>query len=480
VGAARSAGTQILTPPRASLLDRLFAGLAIFLALSVLITTIQVIKISYFPLPLFDSWDHWRLYLLFNKSYANFLFVQHNEHRIAIARIFFWIDHFIFHGRSAFLVLCNFLIQGVTLLLLWRLAIRAATFTRHCSLLLTSLLAACLFSAQQFTNLTWGFQIQFVAVYCAAVGALFCLLRTACRRVEGSGATSSLIVTCVVAVIATYSMANGLMIWPVLLLFALWLRLPRSYFIVLCVCTIALSTVYLWGYHRPPHHADPVASVAQIPRFLEYAGAYLGSPIDPVATPLLKWAGLATDSARIHYAAVFGCCGAFAALTLVLLLWRGRAHFRPAQGALAHILLFIMSGAALVALGRLNLPMIDALTYRYHTPALIFWSCLAVLGWSIVEPRLMSSAALRRAVYLAVVLTILIGLVVQRPVELAHAREYADLIAESQSAVVADVFDPIRRELTIHPGRSSKPLIIFGRTICLFLRRSGPTGRAPA
>ncbi len=419
-------------------IDVLLVWIGIGLTLLVLATTVQIILTTYFPLPLFDAWAHWMLYLGYGKRYAAFLFFQHNEHRIAVARIFFWIDHFLFHARSAFLIVCIVVIQALDFVLLWWLAGRACKFSRPSYLLLGCFLASCLFSAQQFTNLTWGFQIQFVAVYCSMTGAIFALLRTAEAQSKGETGTWWLAATLIAAVLSTYSMANGLFVWPVLILFAIWLRLPTRNLIALGVGAAFLSITYLWGYHRPGLHADPLDSLTHLPQLVEFAGAYLGSPIDPVLTQM----GVGNDSVRVTCAAVFGYLGSLAVFCGIAAIWRKHDRFQPAQAALASILLFVIITAAIAASGRLNFPMVEALTYRYHTPALIFWGCLVSFAWSVVEPRV-RNPRLRHLVYAGVVFCILIGMVVERPAEIAHAKGYADLIGESQAAVVAGVFDPV-------------------------------------
>jgi glycosyltransferase involved in cell wall biosynthesis len=439
---ARQLFRSLLSMISAGWIDALLVGAGIIFTVSVLVTSLQIIWITYFPLPLFDRWDHWRLYLMFGKRYANFLFFQQNEHRIALARIFIWIDHFFFHARGAFLIVSIVLVQTFSFILLWRLAGRGRSFSRDSYLLLGCFLASSMFSMQQFSNLTDGLNIAFVGVYCTAIGAVFALLRAAEAQPIGRGIGKWIAITCIAAILSTYSMANGLFVWPVLILFAVWLRLPKRYAILLVMGTGALATAYLWGYQRPGRHANPIESLTHLSQMVEYSGAYLGSPIDPPAEPVLKKLGFGTDSARVLCAAVFGWIGALAAIAGILVVWVKRDRFQPAEGALAHISLFILITAAAVASGRINLPTVEALTYRYHTSALIFWGCLVGLAWSKLEPELRNP--LRRGlVYAGMVLWIFIGMVIERPRELAHAREYAGLIAESQSALVAGVFDPV-------------------------------------
>ena len=66
--------------------DRFWMLLGIALTLYILATTLMVIRSEYTPIPRSDQWDEWKLFLA-TKSYSSFFFSQHNEHRIAFARI---------------------------------------------------------------------------------------------------------------------------------------------------------------------------------------------------------------------------------------------------------------------------------------------------------------------------------------------------------------------------------------------------------
>src|SRR6266545_2110144 len=87
--------------------DGLFVLLAAAAALWIAGSTLVIIRRAWFPIPLFDGWDHWRWFVGPLKEHytAAFLFVQHNEHRLVIPRIFFIADHLLFGGRSVSLLI---------------------------------------------------------------------------------------------------------------------------------------------------------------------------------------------------------------------------------------------------------------------------------------------------------------------------------------------------------------------------------------
>jgi len=227
-------------------LDILPAVLGVAITLYILLTTLIVIRTCYFPIPLSDQWDEWRLFLA-TKNYGAFLFNQHNEHRIALARIFFYVDDVVFHARNTFLFFSMFLIQAITGVTLWRLTTFSGTFSRASKVVLGCFIIACLFSAQQFSNFTWGFQVQFVAVYCTAIGALFALARSsqsAGRDAHGRHRPEAwLALACILAILSTYSMSNGLLLWPLLLGMSFWLRSPVRHRIILGAGMAVLSVL---------------------------------------------------------------------------------------------------------------------------------------------------------------------------------------------------------------------------------------------
>jgi hypothetical protein len=94
----------------------LYIGLAVFGGIQ-----------HYSPVP---HWDMWDGYLAF---YAKALsgdwsvwWAQHNEHRILIARLFFWMDLAWFHGTGLFLIIINYVLVALGCLT-FRLAINEKT-----------------------------------------------------------------------------------------------------------------------------------------------------------------------------------------------------------------------------------------------------------------------------------------------------------------------------------------------------------------
>ena len=433
--------------------------LSVAAALYVLITTAIIVHNSYFPIPLSDGWDEWNRYLAQGRNYSSYLFAQHNEHRIAVQRIFLIIDRYVFHARSSFILVCISLVQALTGFCLWRLFQLSGVFSRVTTVVFSCFILCCLFAGQQFNNLTWAFQLQFVAVYCTAVASILALERAAERLAAGEAAGRYVALTFLFAILSTYSMANGLLIWPVLVVLSLWFGMRPQYPAALGTATLLMATLYLRGYHSPGQTADPATSVIHhLPLLLAFAATYLGSPLDSLATLVLKQAGLPGDGPRVVCAAVFGAVGALTVPVLAAVLWIRRGRARLAQVALLHVLFFGLITACLVGMGRLNFPLVEAMTSRYVTPAMVFWISLVSLVWSLAAgtgkyPR----SGQRTLGYAGLVLVMVFGIALHQGSWIQYSEVYAIGAGRAESAIVADVFDPQAWISAFHT-----PTAIFG------------------
>ena len=65
-----------------------------------------------------------------------------------------------------------------------------------------------------------------------------------------------------------------------------------------------------------------------------------------------------------------------------LVIRRGRDQSCRAEVVLLMVVAMVVGTALATALGRLNFPIVQALSPRYATPALIFWSVVGLLSFS--------------------------------------------------------------------------------------------------
>ena len=329
---------------------------------------------GYSPIPFADLWDQFPFIErgLRGEIGLSDLFAQHNEHRIALARLQFLVDYGLFDGTSVFLFGA---IAAASLLLAlgFAAAVWIDTHDRVLALGALSVAVTATMSPAGIENLTWSFQVAFVQVFLFATVAILALVMAAhSTTTSRRGVWAAVAVAAVAGVAATYSMANGLIVWPILVLLALVLGLDRR--LTAAVATVGVLSIglYLWSFEFSPRGnlSDPVGLV-------HFTAVYLGSVV---------WgAGSAP-------AALVGATGLILFPVLCALCWRGRSGRSVAVPFGAGVAAFAVLTAAETAVGRLDLGgTAQALSSRYSIGSATFWLALLVGLVPLVRERARSA-----------------------------------------------------------------------------------------
>ena len=336
-------------------------ALAVFaVGLYMVATTAAMVVRCWSLVPFWDQWEN----LIFDPGqvFSAWLFAQHNEHRIVLPRLLFAIDAFAFRETQRFNFFCNVALPLALAGLLVALARRATGRGAADTLWLGGIVLATLFSAMQAENFVWGFQVQFFGVELAACGA-FAILALARPR----AATLAAAIGCAAA--ALFTLSSGAVALAVALPLAWRAGWPRRHLAVLAIAGVLLLALYLHGYVTPDYHSDPLQTVAQ-PRVALYVAGFLGNPFGHLVPARRAIAvALAAGGFGLVLFAAFGAT----------LLHRGRDADR-AQLALLATAAFVVGFGVLAGLGRLKFGLVQTLSSRYATPALLFWLSLALIA----------------------------------------------------------------------------------------------------
>lgn len=329
------------------------AVLAIGIALGV-----RVMIDGYTPVPFADFWEQFPFIerSLRGDLGIDDLWAQANEHRILVARVQFLLDYRLFDGTNVFLFAA---IAASSLLLAATFAAAVWLDTRDWLLTLGTVAVAgtAAMSPAGIENLTWSFQVQFVQVF------LFATLSVLAIVVAGRIATPAqqLLATAgaaLAAIAATYSMANGLVVWVVVVGLAGFLRLRRRIAIALTVVGLVTGLSFLWhfAFSTDGSLSDPVGMA----RFL---AVYLGSAV---------WGAGQTAAALV------GGIGIALYSVLCVLAWKDRAGRSVALPFGVGVATFVVLTAAQTAAGRLDLGTSQALSSRYSIGSFTFWLGITV------------------------------------------------------------------------------------------------------
>jgi hypothetical protein len=393
-------------------------------------------------------WDMWNGYLHFytNTSQGNWQawWSQHNEHRIVLSRILFWLDIACFRGAGVFLLVVNALLLALISALfavMWRVASGGQTA------FVSGLLVAWLWSWMNHENLTWGFQSQFFLVLLLPLAGLCALSRS----VAGNSRLDSwFIAACAAGVLAVGSMANGIFALPAMAVYVALARLGASRFLMLCCLAAICCVSYFHGYEAPGHHQTASAGLVTKPlHIFAFVLLYLGSPFYFIAE-------------RFGCGAVVGCLSG--GVLLGASAWTGLRAIKGGNEQKLSLALmvfngFVLASAFATAAGRVGFGLDAAVTSRYTLSSLMAWAALLVAN---ARPLTCSSALVSRCLTVAC-FAVIIGLL---PLQLYALRSRRHELFGRQVAALAlelGVNDDLEIKRVWHDSRVALEHVFFPR-----------------
>jgi hypothetical protein len=390
--------------------------------------TVYMVVVSYSSLPYVDGWDEVGAAAYGSSQLTPaWLWVQHSEHRLIIPKLFLAIDLSLFQASQKFLLGSILAVQFLHLILLaWSMRVlgnwRGAVWRTG-----VGLAAFCLFCSTQWENFVWGFQVCFVLPGLFATMSFVALLMywRDSRQPHEPRLWAWLVVANLAALGATYSLANGNLLWPILIAAAILLRLKLPATLSFVLTGAVSSGLYFAGYIRPPWHADPLSSLREPIRLMKYLAGYFGS----------SWLRL-----HFHLAGFLGLAGLGIALAVILRLRAYVTTRRAFAIQLSLTLLFCVGTAFVTALGRLNFGSGQALAPRYQTIALLFWCCLGLMA--LLSSTAKATSDVRLVFFQICLLAVMASGVLRAQSPIADARVHGSRLDRAAMSLLTDVSDP--------------------------------------
>lgn len=357
---------KLLIEPQ--LRDKAIVAWSAFAALMIALAIIGGYR-NYSPVPYWDMWDGvLNFYIQIENGNYSAWWAQHNEHRIVLARLLFWIDYRYFGGLSVFLIFFNYLLVSFAAYIFWRY-IRESSGTKNAAkseIILALFITGGLFSWAQDVNLTWGFQSQFFMAQTMPLWALLWLARSSRNPTNNF----NYIAACLIGVVSAGTMANGVLALPVLFLCAVFLRLSAVKTGLLFTLSLVVISLYFNDYHTPDAHGHFLNAIKDDPLgFLHYVLLYLGNPLYALI-------------GKGEFGKLLGLLAGF--MLIVGMAWLLFRQIRckdksPEVLALLCFIVYVGGTAFGTASGRLVFGVDQALTSRYVTPSLMAWAAFAVV-----------------------------------------------------------------------------------------------------
>jgi hypothetical protein len=309
------------------------------------------------------------------------LFAVNNEHRMVTSRLLFATNYWLTGtvsfkvisviGNSCLLGLCAVLIAHV------------GTAARRIRLGL--ILAFVLFQLAHYENFLWsGSSIDHFQVVLLAGGALVALAR---------GTRGGLLLAGLLGLLATFTLAQGLAVWPVGA-FLLWRARRRPHLAAWCTLAALVVAGFFAGFRVNPGHRVGLLSLDGIDEVIHYWLTLVGMPVALGSTVLAPWLGAALlgllgwllprgierrETVAFHFTL-------FCLLALALITY-GRAGVAHGVVYSRYLVLgsFVWALTAFMLLGRFSHPR--------HPLRLLAWSLPVLMGFNFTANLIFADQA---------------------------------------------------------------------------------------
>ena len=409
----------------------ILGGILLLFGIATALATAWIVHKTYTPILFFDQWtvvDE----LMQSDGHLSLaqLWQQHNEHRIPWGKLAGYVDLKSFGGRNISLLVETYVIQAMeALFFIW-------IFRRYRKLNLSETMTAAglfvfaMFYPIQIENFYWGFQVAFITLplaACVSIGALIVHSELAESRERPPWCSWPLAISLAGAVLAETSLASGTLLWPLLLLLSFVLRMPaRTKYLIAAAGSVATGA-FLWGFHSPGNTARPLDSLRHPIAVGKFVRALLAFSWDPATPTGSLWPSLAQLCATVAAVVVVG--------VFLGMLW-SRSNPDKLQLFLVANAVFMLVTAFVIALGRINFGIEQAIASRYQAIALAFWASVGALLLLWRTGKASNTAGLLE-IQIAVSF-LLLASVPRFGVSMELARAHQRALADSYAAVLED------------------------------------------
>lgn len=347
--------------------------------------------------------DFWRIYKLdLVRSFPGNVFCKHNDHPVLFPSLI-WLPilHW-FHNDQTLLFFCGYALTLATLALLWVSLwvspLLPVTVRIALGLLYT---VATLWVGKANILASGGFSCMNSLATVAVVAGL---LAFSALEESSSGKTRFVLVLSMLTagIVATFSFASGMAVWPALLALALFRRSGWRMLLALGVTGICCVGLFLLMPNDSKSEVGDSLSglFANPPMLVVHFAQTLGAPWGFAAEWLLS---PGHGVSPLILGGVIGGLGMVGAAIVTYERWRSRSPEEVAELVAHGVLLFILGSVALITIGRHGAMMAhpnEALAPRYYFWTTFFWAALPVTilyRWPWLRARSASFALLALA-----------------------------------------------------------------------------------
>lgn len=256
--------------------DRRLIFLCLILAMLQLCLLVRRVSSDYSEALYWDEWDaRLPMDLPLSDLSWNLLWQQHNEHRLVISKILFFVDFKFFGGSNIPLILFNFAIVGFTIIAVYQVvSLGKNQISNSTVTLMVYIFTLTTFSVLQIENFSWGFQVSFfLSVLIPVISFLYYL------KFTSSHLKRHMFLAYFLSLAALGTMASGNFSMVVIFLISIFLRRGLREVALHGILMILFFTLYTYNYES--QNSSPFATLLQHPDFVfRYVITYFANPIN--------------------------------------------------------------------------------------------------------------------------------------------------------------------------------------------------------
>ena len=332
----------------------------IFLSLLPFLFLIVWLFLHNVDIPYWDQWEFVPLIEEYNQGDVSpyTLCRQHNEHRLFFPKMIMLILADLTHWNISYELVVNVVLAfGIFLLFVFLINFSLKSYCNSGKPWIIPLVSLLLFSLSQWENWIWGWQIQIFLNILTLLGGILLLTLPGLNGIR-------IISSIILGIIATFSFANGLLFWPLGLVYLLFvaefeLKKKKYAFVGLwAVVSIIIHYSYFFDYVVHPDQSSYLLVFQRPFDYLIYVLKFVGSPI-------------------MHFSAagavVMGMVGTALFVYLIWILLKNRRFKIQELCPYIFVGLFSLGSAFMIGFGRVGIGSGQAMHSRYTAFSSLLW-----------------------------------------------------------------------------------------------------------
>jgi hypothetical protein len=314
-------------------------------------------------------WDQWEMVGIIQKAHQHIIpfhdmWMQHNEHRIFFPLVVLLSSALITHWNTHAELILNLIFATISISLIFCMT-RTRLKRKSLALTWTGLLTLWFFSPVQWENWLWGWQLCWFMAIASILATIFLL---DARLNASKYRTQMFILAIITAIVATFSLGNGMIVWIIGLALLVLQQESRKLCAIWSMAGVVSTIAYYYHYSHPADSPSALVFIHQPLNFLRYILAYTGrATTDDLNTSMLV-----------------GSILLMSLIPIVYIVWQLRVHITKFSPWLA-LIVFSLITCLLTAISRVGSGYSQSMSSRYAAISTLYIIGISGLILAIVD-----------------------------------------------------------------------------------------------